>query len=328
VTDNLKKKIFLVIKLLVSFGLLAYLLLLFDWERTIAILQNVQISKIFFIPLISLVGFVFASLRWILLLSDNDIKFSFITGFWGYWMGLFYSNFLPGVIGSDIIRAGLVVKKKKCSVITSATIVLMERITGIIALFLSMSIILLIMPSTIRGLLSETDTSQLIVFAIMILMGSGVLLLGRSIWPKLLLSFTQKKVVQYIYNLLTTMALIKQETFLISVVLSFLFETMDILTVYFFARAFGFDLPLMLFFAIMPIVYVVTVLPISLGGLGVREGVLVFLLSQTGVPTSDAITLSFMIYINRLFVGGIAGLIQLFINLKGKKEIQTNAQYY
>jgi hypothetical protein len=46
--------------------------------------------------------------------------------------------------------------------------------------------------------------------------------------------------------------------------------------------------------AFVPLVTVATALPISLGGWGVREGLLVLLLGKVGVPASEALILSLM----------------------------------
>ncbi|MBW2532892.1 MAG: hypothetical protein JRI55_15475 [Deltaproteobacteria bacterium] len=51
-------------------------------------------------------------------------------------------------------------------------------------------------------------------------------------------------------------------------------------------------------------------LPISLGGLGVREGVIVYFFVGLGVATSDAVSLSFVVYFNRILVALIGGAVQ------------------
>ncbi len=83
------------------------------------------------------------------------------------------------------------------------------------------------------------------------------------------------------------------------------------MVVFLLSQAIGLAVSLTEFFAIIPLVYLVTILPISLGGLGVREGMLVFLLAQFNVAITDAVTLSFLIYLNRVVVGSLGGLIQL-----------------
>lgn len=51
----------------------------------------------------------------------------------------------------------------------------------------------------------------------------------------------------------------------------------------------------------------VAVLPISIGGLGVRETVLVYLLSTFGVPASDAIALSLLVFATTILAPGLLG---------------------
>jgi len=62
------------------------------------------------------------------------------------------------------------------------------------------------------------------------------------------------------------------------------------------------------FLAFIPLVTVATILPISLGGWGVREGVLIVLLGHVGVASSNALTLSLM-----FGLGGMAAGLPGFI---------------
>ena len=55
-------------------------------------------------------------------------------------------------------------------------------------------------------------------------------------------------------------------------------------------------------------VNLVTVLPISINGLGVREGTVVFLLGQFGVQSERALVLSLLIFAMGLLVGVVGGL--------------------
>ena len=87
-------------------------------------------------------------------------------------------------------------------------------------------------------------------------------------------------------------------------------------------KAIGLSLPLRAFFAVVPMVYLATLLPISLGGLGVREGALVFLLARLGVPTSSAVTLSFLIYLNQVFLGMLGGSLQLARLLSSRRRVE------
>ena len=96
-------------------------------------------------------------------------------------------------------------------------------------------------------------------------------------------------------------------------------QIFDILGSYYMSRAISLNLPLIVLFVVIPIVYITTVLPISLGGLGVREGVLTLLLARVGIPASDAITFSLALYLNRVIIALLGGFLQVFWHLPSKK---------
>jgi uncharacterized protein (TIRG00374 family) len=51
----------------------------------------------------------------------------------------------------------------------------------------------------------------------------------------------------------------------------------------------------------------ITVLPISIGGIGVREGTLVYVMQTYGVPASDALALSILVFATTILAPGILG---------------------
>jgi len=55
------------------------------------------------------------------------------------------------------------------------------------------------------------------------------------------------------------------------------------------------------------VVTVLTLLPISIGGVGVREGALVFTLQSLGVPAHDALALSLLVFATTILAPGLAG---------------------
>jgi uncharacterized membrane protein YbhN (UPF0104 family) len=102
--------------------------------------------------------------------------------------------------------------------------------------------------------------------------------------------------------------------------LSIVFQAADILVIFLLARMIGLTVPLVVFFAIVPFVFLISILPISLGGLGVREGLLTYLLAQFGVNTSDGITLSFLVYLSRFIPAIPGGIVQITETLFGKHQ--------
>lgn len=65
-----------------------------------------------------------------------------------------------------------------------------------------------------------------------------------------------------------------------------------ILTDYAVSQSLGFSIPLSHFFAIVPLVTVISAVPITFAGLGVREGAFIALFALAGVPPEEALTIS------------------------------------
>jgi len=77
------------------------------------------------------------------------------------------------------------------------------------------------------------------------------------------------------------------------------------------ARGLGVVLPLSVWFAVVPLVALAMVLPISIGGVGVREGGLAFLLAPAGVTAERAVAIGLLWFLTTIGGGLIGGLLFL-----------------
>jgi uncharacterized membrane protein YbhN (UPF0104 family) len=316
---NLNNKLGFIAKCCVSLGLLVYLVCLVDWGRAIETLGEAVRLPLFVAPFILLTGLGISSLRWCLILVDSEVNFSAWQAYRGYWLGLFYGIFLPGVLGGDAVRIGLCTQRTNCPVGTATASVLLERISGILALFGMAFVVYLVSPATLSSLLTAGDTRLIAALAVVGILGMAAVLLGRQVWMRWLPKEGANGVWAFVRSAMLTLGTLRGRTLVLVLMLSAMFQATNTVVTFLLAQATGLDLPLTVFFAIMPLVYLATVLPISLGGLGVREGTLVFLLARFGVATLDAVTLSFLIYLNRVVVGGLGGLVQLAETLSSRQ---------
>ena len=81
--------------------------------------------------------------------------------------------------------------------------------------------------------------------------------------------------------------------------------------------ALSWNIPGALFFLAVPVVTVVSMFPLSFGGLGVREGAMVIFFSQYGISAASAISLSLLSYSISLVAGAIGGILYPFYKMKG-----------
>jgi len=310
--DLIHRRLFVIVRGLVSLLLLLYLISIIEWHRLASILSEIEIGFLFIAPVLLLVGLFFSAIRWKHLLASLKIHQTIKNLYVYYLMGNFYSIFLPGVIGGDIIRVGFCASETKSSISVITTSVIVERLCGILVLFIIAAAVVFLLPSEI---LSSLGGTFIIIIVAGTCIGLIILIAIPLVFRELLGNYLEKEKTNKLMNrfsqILNMVTRLPFFTLISLFVFSALFQAADIFSSFIIARALNIDVPLLLFFTIMPIVYICTILPISLGGLGVREGAFVYLLTKVGVLSSDAVTLSILIYFNRIIIGCIGGIIQI-----------------
>lgn len=95
-------------------------------------------------------------------------------------------------------------------------------------------------------------------------------------------------------------------------VLSILLQTLVVIVNIFNGLALHLEIPIAFYFLLIPLVAVATMIPVSLNGLGVREGAFVFFLAQVGVPEAQALSLALLwlaILIASSLIGGLVWIV-------------------
>ncbi|CAG0982416.1 hypothetical protein ANRL2_02546 [Anaerolineae bacterium] len=92
---------------------------------------------------------------------------------------------------------------------------------------------------------------------------------------------------------------------------------------YVLGRGLGMDIPLAYYFLFIPLTTAISMLPISLSGLGIREGAFVFLFAMAGATKEQALTLSLMWFAVGVIVSIIGGFE--YIRMGGRKAVEDAA---
>jgi len=320
------KMLYLTVRALISAVLLFYLVSIIDWDRLAALLLRIDKKFLSVAPILLFVGLLFSSIRWRHLLACLNIGQNIKRLFAYYLIGNFYSIFLPGVIGGDIVRIGICASETKSPLSIIMASVVIERACGVIILFIIGSLFVIALPPEIFTCLGPPVTKTLPLVTVFGLFAISIISLLLRISSK---KFTSdgtgwgNKFMQII-NLGITLP---YSSVFILILFSALFQLSDILASFIIAKALNIHLPLSLFFVIIPFVYIGTLLPVSLGGLGVREGTFVYLLAKVGIIASDAVALAFLIYFNRIIIGSFGGIIHIFLKREGVSN-RPNSMHY
>lgn len=106
-----------------------------------------------------------------------------------------------------------------------------------------------------------------------------------------------------------------------ALILTLFMQSLVILVYYLLGSSIGIELSAITYFGIIPIVFIAANLPVSVGGLGVRETALVALLAAAGIDTQRAIALS-LLYLLVLWIASAPGA---GVMLLAKKNIVHQA---
>lgn len=316
-----KNRLFFILRFIVSFGLIFALLWIVrnDVKNIASIIVNS--NKIFFVSafLLSYVITFGLSVRLKLLMAGQKIWLPIKDLIYLTFIGFFFNNFLPTSIGGDIVKAYYASKKTNNKTASYAA-VLFDRFMGFFSA-LSLAVIGIIF---IGG---DLDNKRIAAF-IFIMLGVAalliLLLLNRKIARFLLPPFFKsgvlssvKEKISKLYNAVNFYrhsfgVLIK------TYFLALLLQGFSVLGVYLFISCLGGEISILKLFLVIPIVWIVSMLP-SLNGLGVREGAFVYLLKgDIGTEMAFAVSLLWLSTIISFSIVG--GALHLFFPLKMKVD--------
>jgi uncharacterized protein (TIRG00374 family) len=241
----------------------------------------------------TLAGFILSAWRWQRVFAVFDTHVPLRTLLAHYLAGQFVGNVLPSTIGGDVLRVSRATKSTGTSDIAFASVVI-ERLSGFVALPLLTFLGFALEPS-----LLQLDRSWIALAIAGATVAGLVIIVVLAGSPKLAGRFaTHQNWTRFIGAVHVGVDRIRREPRrAISVLVAAIaYQTSVLIAVWCAIHALGVSLPNGAVLAFLPAVASAQVLPISLSGLGIREGLLVFLLHPLGVPTGKAIAIGLLWY--------------------------------
>lgn len=224
-----------------------------------------------------------------------------------YYMGMFFNTFLPSGFGGDALRAYELSRLTKRSG-SSLSSVVIDRYTSLFSLILLATAAILVAPHDLQ----LVPKSLLLALTGIGVLGFLVLLQDR--WILLLLRShlvskrpTLKAMVEEMAASATALRS-GGKAIVFSFVISLLFQFLTIVEHYVFMLALNLDVPFSYTVLFLPILTFVASLPISINGLGVREGGYAFFLGKVGVGATEAVSVG-LISLAMLLLSGMWGAV-------------------
>lgn len=289
-----------ILKVSISSLLLYIVLSKTGLQSVLSILKS--INPIYFISavLLYLLSQFISTLRWKLLLPNSlGTKKLFSL----YMIGAFFNTLLPGLVGGDVVKGFYLYQATGKGTLSFASI-FMDRYLGLVVLI---AICLIAYPFGYHYLLGSR--LELLLPFIVTSFTAGSLLvfglrLGKSI--KLFSDF-----YEYFHAYRNQKNIIHRALFL-----SVLIQFIGIFTVYILSIGLGKHIPLLACLIFIPLIIIFTMIPVSISGLGIREGSFVLFLGFIGVESEFATAISLSWFIT-MVTGNFIGFIEY---LKYKKK--------
>lgn len=294
------------LKLLVSAGSLYLVFSKTDISQVALTLRKIGPTAFLSASFLYIASLLGATFRWKLLLPE---QFTLRRLFSLYMIGSFFSSFLPGVIGGDAVKAYYLNKDAKKLSLTVASI-FMDRYLGYVALILMG---MLGLPFAFSLLAGSPYKWVMPAFFVAFVFGS-LLFFGLQLGKR----FT---FLAEFYEYFMTFK-DKKPVVLKAVLISAVIQIMGFTSVALLSAAMGEHIPFSLLCVFLPIIITLTTLPISISGIGVREGAFVLLFGLIKVTPEAATSLSLAWFFSS-FVGSLPGLA-FYIRHSNKPEVKNS----
>jgi glycosyltransferase 2 family protein len=233
---------------------------------------------------------VLGAVRWRMLLQHAQIDVSEVRAVRTFAGALFLNVVLPTSVGGDAVRAWLVGRESGRLVrATAATVV--DKVTALACLFVLAWAALAVdreaVPVSIVGVLAWVTAGLLGALAVAVLAAAG----ARPIVRRLPERFAS--LIREVWSALRGWAgSAKLIAWLLG--LGVAYGASGVLVFVLVGKAVGVELSFSLVVAVTPVVLVAMLIPVSIGGLGVREGGFVLLLGEAGVSAAEATLVSLL----------------------------------
>ncbi|GAA4108416.1 hypothetical protein GCM10022393_04500 [Aquimarina addita] len=285
------------------FGLILFSILIYKigWESTLQSIQKVPFVHILISVLILWIAFYLKSSRWRIISRSYDIPLGRYQAFKIFFIGLFLANITPGKLG-DFGRL-LYIKDKVPNQKIGLASLLMDRVFDLICLLLFSLFAFLYYQVVFEILKFPTNYNTIFIW----ILGLVLLLFSFFLFRKKIINIIKPWFIAFNSHDLGVCKSIKAFTItcmsmiLMYGVLNYLAWVMrlEISHIGLFLGAF--------------IIGILTLLPITILGIGVRETSLVLIFQLYNLPSEDAIALSLIVFFVQL-ISFIPGAIWFYLS--------------
>lgn len=309
------KRLFNILKIVVSASLMIYLLVFqVDVRSLWQVVSQARWGYLIAAAVLMIVGTALRAVRWQVLLQAMDITVPLRRLVHLYFVGTFFNMFLPSGLGGDAVRMAELARTTR-HVPEAVGTTLVDRATGLWVLF-----VLALFALPFSHALLPQGWGPIVALGTLVGVVGGWVMMGTPLVPWLGSKVRlpgQEKLERFYRSVSQLGYPALGKACLVSLVFDVLLIIFNVLI----ARGLNIDLPLGIFVLFTPIISFSLVLPVSIGGLGVREQTYILLFGPLAVSNTAATAMSLTNYaLTNLVVGLLGGVLYA---LEGTKELTS-----
>src|SRR5574344_1663924 len=292
-----KKILSTIFKAIISCSGLIYIFWKVPLKETMTHWSMNMVPWVVFILFLTFLSMGIQANRWRGLLLEDGKKVKFRTFYAYIALGYFFNNLLPGGFGGDAVKS-VALGKRFRQTAQSVAAILVSRITGLLAMFLCFFIALpfvlahyAVPPAYTLTMVAATAVSVTVIAACLF---ADKLKLPRAVQEKI--TFLPK--LQNAFSLYRG----HHRQFMLSALDSVWLQLLSVFIHYSYFRAVGLTVDIATVTVFTAITITIAMIPVSINGIGIREGVQVSL--YTGllhIPAAVVLSASLLGYILTLF---------------------------
>ncbi len=284
----------------VSGAILAVLLIALPFDELIAALRRVPpltgVAAVGAYLCLHMIGV----LKWRMLINAAGAELSVAQAARGYYAGLFGNIFLPSIVGGDVVRAGVAfgVARSKAGVVLGS---LLDRSLDVVALASVAGIGILLLPGALDAQSRAIFTWLAGVLGVGIV---GGLLVIAAIRPRRL-PFRMRRHAVRLRGIARSLAA-QPGRVVLALGMGITLQTLLVLLNAWLGAACGIAISLQVWLFVWPLAKISGLVPVTQGGIGVREAAQVALFAPFGVPAVLAFAAG-LIFELVVITGGLIG---------------------
>jgi glycosyltransferase 2 family protein len=287
------------LQVLVSGGVLAFLLWSIDLEQAWEILRESNWAYVT-VALVLFAGTTWPmAWRWWVLLRARGVFEPYGWLLRMYFVSYAFGQILPTAVGGDAVRIIEHARRRPGVTATAAGAVVMERVVGSAGTLVLVAFGLAVAAGRYEGLAPFVVLEVVFVAAMIVL---GLLLfsrrLGRQLQERLFPLGRRIRLERPLRSLHATMHEYRHSPGVLLAVLgvTIVAQLMRVGSIWLCGEAVGVDVSPVVYVILGPLLFFVQMVPFTLNGLGVREAFFVAFLARFGVESSTAFAAGFLFY--------------------------------